>query len=299
MTKCAEVVVTYNRKALLQENLTALLGQTFDDHDILVIDNASTDGTREMVQSMADPRIKYHNTGKNLGGAGGFAYGMRVALEDGYRYAWLMDDDSVPEPDALESLVRKAEMLGDGFSFLASLVCWTDGNLFPMNFPRLDHEQVIHTPTKYAKEQHLLPIGVSSFVGCFVDLKVARKVGLPIADFFIYADDVEYTHRLRREKPAYLDMDSLIVHKAPSNIGADIAKADVKRIDRFYYQSRNGMYDARKSKAVLKRFWVVAKRYGAILRHAPDHKLKRMWVLTKGTVAGLFYSPKIEYVDPH
>ena len=135
-------------------------------------------------------------------------------------------------------------------------------------------------------------------MGCFVDLTVARKVGLPIADFFIYADDVEYTHRLRREKPAYLDMDSVIVHKAPSNVGADIARAGADRIGRFYYQSRNGMYEARKSKTVLKRMWLLAKRYASILRHAPDHKLKRMWVLTKGTVAGIFYAPKIEYVEP-
>ena len=79
MKKCAVVVVTYNRAQLLRENLEALLQQTFSDFDILLIDNASTDGTVDVVRSFSDPRIRYFNTGKNVGGAGGFAIGMEKA----------------------------------------------------------------------------------------------------------------------------------------------------------------------------------------------------------------------------
>lgn len=97
MNKYAEVIVTYNRKKLLKENIEALLNQTFKDHDILIVDNNSNDGTKEMVAEIQDKRIKYYNTGKNLGGAGGFAFGLRKAIELGYLYAWIMDDDSIPE----------------------------------------------------------------------------------------------------------------------------------------------------------------------------------------------------------
>ena len=80
MNKYAEVIVTYNRKKLLKENIEALLNQTFKDHDILIVDNNSNDGTKEMVAEIQDKRIKYYNTGKNLGGAGGFAFGLRKAI---------------------------------------------------------------------------------------------------------------------------------------------------------------------------------------------------------------------------
>ncbi|MEO2660483.1 glycosyltransferase family 2 protein [Enterocloster clostridioformis] len=299
MKKCVDIVVTYNRKELLRENISALIKQSYRDHDILVIDNASTDGTQKMVEELNNPFIRCYNTGKNLGGAGGFSYGLKIAAEGNYRYAWIMDDDSIPENSALESLINKSDALKDEFSFLASLVYWIDGNIFPMNFPRCDYKVVDKTPHMFVNKFRLLPITGGSFVGCFVNLQVVRKVGLPIADFFIYGDDLEYTHRLKKEKPCYLDMDSSILHKAPSNKGADIATAGVDRIPRFFYQSRNGMYVARKDKKVLLRFAEVGRRTLRILKEAPDYKGKRIWMLAKGTICGLVYNPQIEYPNSH
>ena len=88
MTKgVAAVVVTYNRKALLRQCVASLLGQTWADMDIWVIDNASTDGTGAMLAPLiGDGRVHYQNTGGNLGGAGGFEYGLRVAAQQGYDY---------------------------------------------------------------------------------------------------------------------------------------------------------------------------------------------------------------------
>ena len=65
MKKCVDIVVTYNRKQLLEENINALLNQTYQNHDIMVIDNASTDHTDEMLKNYQD-KILYYNTGKNL-----------------------------------------------------------------------------------------------------------------------------------------------------------------------------------------------------------------------------------------
>ena len=56
-------------------------------------------------------------------------------IELGYLYAWIMDDDSIPEKEALQSLVDKGQALDSEFSYLASLVYWTDGKLFDMNVP--------------------------------------------------------------------------------------------------------------------------------------------------------------------
>lgn len=295
MNNIAEIIVTYNRRNLLKENLDALLGQTYTEHDVLIIDNASDDGTSEMVLSIHDNRIKYYNTGKNLGGAGGFSFGLRKAIELGYSYAWIMDDDAIPDADALQSLVNKSQSINGNFSFLASLVYWIDGQLFDMNVPSFRYNSRLGLNLDMIRRNKLLVINTCSFVGCFVNLKYVEVVGLPIAEFFIYGDDVEFTARLRKLAPAYLDFDSIIVHKAPSNQGADVATVDASRIDRFYYQARNGMYIARKDGRVLRRLWVIVGRIKKILREAPDNKMKRVWITCKGTVAGFFFNPVIEY----
>ena len=67
------IVVTYNRLTLLRECLDALLK---NDCDILVVDNASTDGTKEAVKQEYVDKVIYKNTGKNIGGAGGFNFGL-------------------------------------------------------------------------------------------------------------------------------------------------------------------------------------------------------------------------------
>lgn len=297
MNKYSEIVVTYNRKKMLQENIEALLNQSFEKHDIIIVDNASTDGTADMVSSYNDKRIRYYNTGTNLGGAGGFAFGLRKALKLGYDYAWIMDDDAIPDKDALLSLVNKQEVLDGQFSYLASLVYWTDGKLFDMNIPTFPNDPRLNLNLDGIRNNKLMPIESCSFVGCFVNLAYAAKAGLPISEFFIYGDDLEYTTRLRKLGPAYLDLDSAIIHKAPSNRGADVASAGEDRINRFFYQARNGMYIARKNKKVTRRLHVTLGRIKNVLLIAKDHKVRRVWVTVKGTLAGFFFNPMIEYVE--
>lgn len=297
MNEVAAVVVTYNRLELLKENIEALLNQSYKC-DVILVDNASTDGTSEYVSSLNEKKILYFNTGKNLGGAGGFSYGAKKAEILGYRYFWLMDDDSVPLLDALDSIMKKVNKLENDFSFIASLVYWTDGKLFPMNVPKTMYSyKESMTVLDTISKKGLVPINNCSFVGCFVNTSVSRQVGLPIAEFFIYGDDMEYTNRLSREKQAYLDLNSIIIHKAPSNQGADITTASADRIERFFYQSRNGMYTAKKTGRIEmgRRFLVVCKRAFKIILFSKDHKLKRLRVLIKGTIQGLSFNPEIQY----
>ena len=143
------VVVTYNRKELLVECLQALLAQTVFDTgagcelEILVVDNASTDGTASSLSPLLErePRIHYMLLEENLGGAGGFCAGMKRAVEEGCDYVWIMDDDTIPKPQALEKLLEVVNILEEsreenrkaGFGFLSSEVLWTDGTPCRMN----------------------------------------------------------------------------------------------------------------------------------------------------------------------
>ena len=72
--KVCAVVVTYNRKEKLKKCIQCLLGQADSKCDVLIVNNASTDGTEEMIRNeFKIPEVLYYNTGANLGGAGGFA----------------------------------------------------------------------------------------------------------------------------------------------------------------------------------------------------------------------------------
>ena len=138
MNKVAAVVVTYNRIELLKECIKALQQQTYPC-DILIVDNASTDGTEEYINKIEKDydNLHYKNTGANIGGAGGFNFGMRWAVEAGYEYVWVMDDDCLPYTDALEKLINADGILKGKYGWLASAVLWKDGHECKMNRVKL------------------------------------------------------------------------------------------------------------------------------------------------------------------
>lgn len=294
------VVVTFNRKKYLEENLNALLSQKDADTDIIVVDNASTDGTEALVKrfiSSYPNRIHYINTQKNLGGAGGFNIGIKEAIKCGYKYAWIMDDDSIPEVRALSSLINKAEVLRDNFSFLGSIVLWTNGEIHPMN--KISVNNHIYDDIDAVRNNNLIRIGNCSFVGCFLNLYYAKQTFLPITEFFIYGDDVEYTLRLAHFAKSYLDLDSIIVHKTPTKDVGLIEKEMPERLARYYYKYRNNIYIRRKQskKAVLKYLFVAFTDALRIIKTHNKYKIKRIYILAKGCISGMFFNPKLEMPD--
>ena len=294
--KVTAVVVTYNRLELLKENINALLIQKYNNFDIMIIDNASTDGTEKYVRGIDNNKIKYINTGSNLGGAGGFSFGVRQAIEKGYDYAWLMDDDTIPSSEALDSFMNKVNKFRGEFSYLASVVRWKDGLLCEMNKQYLSQEWGNEINMM---KNNLIPVNSSSFVSFFVDLNIAKKVGLPQKDFFIYGDDWEYSLRLSSVKPGYLDLDSEVVHKMKNNASIDIVNESEDRLDRYFYNYRNLYYIHRKYLSSKKLMLYKLKYYYTvvqILSSKNSKKIKRLSVMRKGMKKGKKYNPAIEYV---
>ena len=313
--RTAAVVVTYNRKDLLLENLRALLGQKGGAPDVLVIDNASTDGTADAVAELiretgvaratgaGEPggEIIYINTGANLGGAGGFQYGIREAAERGYKYIWVMDDDCIPHEDTLAEFLRADRQLADRagadtvpYGYLSSKVLWKDGTLCAMNVQR-------HPLTKNITDfsGDLIPATMASFVSLFLRSEVVWELGLPIKEFFIWTDDWEYTRRISRKYPCYVVPASAVTHKSGSNIGAFIWSESPERLERFYYLYRNDVYLYRREG--LKRFCYEAVRLAGhamrVLVKAPDHRLRRLGYIIKGTAAGLRFHPPVTFPE--
>ena len=293
--KTAVVVVTYNRLKLLLEAIDALLKQTYDNYDILIINNASTDDTEETLKPYVERGdIIYYNTGKNMGGAGGFNYGLRKAYEAGYEYFWLMDDDSIPDPDALTKMHEAHKALQGHYGYLASYVYWKDGSACKMNAPRIADDWV--EDGKLSKAG-LVKIQKSTFVGFFTKRDIVKKVGLPIKEFFIWSDDTNYCWRINQYAPGYLVVDSRVEHRIVSNVNADIITDDTNRLGRYEYAFRNRYYNYRMVGSSKNYKIYVFKKFMNILRHSKNHKFKRIHVMMKGVRAGKTFNPPIEYVE--
>lgn len=296
MNEVAACIVTYNRKVKLMNCLDALMNQSAEGLDIVVIDNASNDGTRqELEELISSQKIKYFNTGKNLGGAGGFYTAVKyTALK--YKYLWIMDDDTYPEKDALKGLLDAADLLDDRFGFLSSVVKWKDGSFCKMNRPWLGDDFYEHI---FAIENGLIPIVEGSFVSMFIKSETVKQRGLPIPEFFIWGDDAEYSMRLA-DLGGYLIPSSRVLHDMEENDSIDVTTTDYRRVTRYRYYLRNRVYIAREhhdKKKVIKYHFSCGKQILRVIVHGKDHKLLRITTIIRGFIESLFFNPKIEYLD--
>ncbi|HET8605101.1 MAG TPA: glycosyltransferase [Marmoricola sp.] len=233
------VVVTWNRLALLQEAIAAVRAQSHEPVAVVVVDNASTDGTGELLSSAysREQRLDVVTLTGNTGGAGGFAAGIERALVHRPDLVWLLDDDTVPTPTAAAELVRCwQEYDGPRPALLASRVVWTDGRDHPMNTPR--RRPGVRPPeVEAARRVGTVPIRSASFVSVMCDAGVVRERGLPVAAYFLWNDDFEYTTRLVRGNVGLYCPDSVVVHKTRT-----FGSTDVDPGDRFFYEVRNKVW---------------------------------------------------------
>jgi GT2 family glycosyltransferase len=237
-TRVVAVVVTWNRRELLTEALAALGDQSHVLEQVVVVDNASTDGTDVLLFERTDLDVVRLPT--NTGGAGGFAVGIERALTHRPDLVWLLDDDTIPTPDAARELVRAwvayADPAGRRPVVLASKVVWTDGRDHPMNTPR-QKPGASRAEVASAAQLGAIPIRSASFVSIMCDATRIRERGLPLADYFLWNDDFEYSTRLIRDRVGLYVPASVVLHKTKT-----FGSTDADPGERFFYEVRNKVW---------------------------------------------------------
>ncbi len=233
------VVVTWNRRDLLRESLDAVAAQSLPPVRTVVVDNASDDGTADLLAAEY-AELEVLRLERNTGGAGGFAAGIERALTFEPDLVWLLDDDTVPTDTAAEALAAAwsgyQRVTGERVSVVASRVVWTDGRDHPMNTPR-PRPGASAAEVAAAREVGCVPVRSASFVSIVCDAEVIGERGLPVADYFLWNDDFEYSTRLIRGRAGLYCPDSVVVHKTRT-----FGSTDADPGERFFYEVRNKVW---------------------------------------------------------
>jgi rhamnopyranosyl-N-acetylglucosaminyl-diphospho-decaprenol beta-1,3/1,4-galactofuranosyltransferase len=257
----AIVVVTYNRADLLERMLEGLTTLDPQPDTVIVVDNASTDRTRAVLEGASVQAIRSED---NLGGAGGFHLGVQAAYEQGYDRIWLMDDDVIPATDCLGVLLALDE------DCLMAVRENSKGDLAEYAATRFDLSSpwaikpktasVVGTYATRASMPETVPLENVAFEGFMIRRRVVDAIGLPDDSFFIFYDDCDYAIRARRAGFTILAVrDAVLVRQLDFDQQHDLAGW------KGYYMYRN--------------LFAVHRRYGenALVRAKP-------WLITLGVV---------------
>jgi len=295
--KIVAVIVTYNRLELLKEAIQAVKAQTELPKKVIIVNNNSTDDTKEYLESIKSELITPVHLEENLGGAGGFYHGIKKAYNEEADWVWIMDDDTIATPTALEKLVNspmfEPKPMFEQIGFLASQVDWTNGERCRMNIPSLSWEwNWFHD-----KYPGCYRVNAASFVSILINRKAIERVGYPIKELFIWFDDWEYTQRISAhgDLPCFYVKDSVVVHKTPSNLGVSYADINENNIWKYKYGIRNEVSLTNTSKSGFVRACLLILTNLKVMKEN-NISVKLQYRILKSGVKGLFFKYK-KYIE--
>jgi GT2 family glycosyltransferase len=184
--------------------------------------------------------------------------------------------------------------LNGNYGFLSSIALWTDGTLCNMNHQRI-------TPFNLIEQipDQIQSVVMATFVSFFIKTDVIKEIGLPISDFFIWADDLEYSRRISMKYPCYVVPDSKVEHHMASNNKVGIEAESEDRLWRYKYLYRNEVYVFRREGIrgylyLLLRFCLHNFR---IITKAKECKKEKVKIIWQSFIRGFKFRPQIEYIQ--
>ncbi len=210
--KYSVVIVTYNRCELLKEAIDCAMSQSVKPNHIVVINNASTDETRQFLESIKSPLVVVRHLKKNMGGAGGFYYGLKVARNLNDDWYVIIDDDAMLSKDFVKILLNATRKYPDIQCFAGAVK--TNQKIVT------DHRQNISYPgfrfKKIGQELYkrkVFTCDTASFCGIMVSRSLVDKIGYPKKNYFIWYDDTEYCVRIRKYTKILVVTSAILNHK--------------------------------------------------------------------------------------
>ena len=212
--KYAVVIVTYNREQLLRECVYRIQSQTIPAGSVIIVNNASTDGTSGYLEQLSSESNIYEiiNSKENLGGAGGFAKGIEAACKKDIDCILIIDDDAMLESCYMEYLLNARQQHPEHRAFAGTVK--VNGTVDPFHRKNLSRYGMLlkNCPQgEYQKEY--FECDIASFCGMLVDTDIVKKIGFPHAEYFIWHDDAEYSLRIIKHSRFLVVPQAVLNHK--------------------------------------------------------------------------------------
>jgi GT2 family glycosyltransferase len=195
----AIITLNWNRRADTLAFLASCAALRYPRLHTIVVDNDSSDGSREAIGA-AFPEVEQLHNAANVGFARGMNVGMRRAYESGADYFFLANNDTTLAPDALDLLVAAAETYGAGlvapaiyYQDAPRTIWWLGGRLRPL---LLEIRRYKRPPARHASQ----PFDVDFITGCgmLISRATFERVGMFDERFFMYYEDSDYCLRAYR-----------------------------------------------------------------------------------------------------
>lgn len=239
--KIGVVIVTYNRLNKLKKALKAYESQNYKPEYIIIVDNNSNDGTDKFIKEWYEKQESFDkyiiNLPENIGGSGGFYYGLNKALELNADWIWVSDDDAYPDENALLKINEYYKCIGNEERKSISALCCqiiNNGKIDLGHRKRLVKGNRNIKISAVAEEEYNKPfeLDLFSYVGTIINKSKLDKVGLPEKEYFIYYDDTEHSYRLSKSGKIICIPDAKVIH--------NVEVITSKNIDwKGYYSVRN------------------------------------------------------------
>ena len=229
MEKSIAVVVSYNRRALLSECVSALRNQTRKVDTILVINNGSTDDTEAWLKEQSDLEFI---TQKNVGSSGGFHAGISWAYKNGYSWIWCMDDDGYPKEDALENILAVE----------TDTLCLRNCAVINKEDKKTFVWKTKHYATLSEVDTNVIYGVGHPFNGTMLHRNIVERVGLPNPSLFLWGDESEYFQRITRKNNIPVCTVANSIHYHPASAFTYKNDWDFSKSWKMYYYVRNRLH---------------------------------------------------------
>lgn len=266
------VVLTFNRPALLEENIQAVLNQEVLPSEMIIVDNHSDDDTEERIKKYLDNgklSIRYVKLDRNYGSAGGFYHAIKIAYDLGYDYILTMDDDGKPYKTNTFSLlieaVENAKRINEKL-IIGPLVTY-DGLHITFG-PDYSEEYVKEVQSV---EEPVIKEYISPYNGTIISRKCIDAIGFPDKEFYLYGDEIDYMLRAKTNGVILQTVVNSVYQHPKANekvnrfFGKNLVSYEGVSRRKQYYYIRNHYYAFKKHGENMVAFRLLANRLLSII----------------------------------
>lgn len=226
------VIVTYNRLELLKECINAVENQVIKPHKIVVVNNNSTDGTKEFLETKKNENFIVENVTENNGSSYGFSRGVEILRKQDVDWQLIIDDDAIIDKEYILNISKYINKKYQAYS----------GVVLQNERPALLHRRRLKisytkpfipvSETEYNKDT--FEYNITSFCGLLISNEIARKIDLPKRELFTQFTDTEYSLRLQKLTNVLNINSAKLIHK--------VNPSGKMKVWKVYYTIRNETY---------------------------------------------------------